>query len=327
MRVKISFVSALLALLFLAVLSLHFGAVTIPWREIWSSFWQNDSTFSFILTQNRLPRIVVAILAGSGLAVAGVLLQNVVRNPLASPDVIGVTKGAGLCAVIVLFLFPKSPYFVLPIAAIAGALLAFSLVVLLSKRMTIGPASFALVGVALGAVFQAGIQYMLIKFPTNINQALLWMSGSLWGRGWGEVLYLLPWMVVLLPIAWAQYAKMNVIQLGDESSVGLGINIKRQRLWLMLLSVSLTGISVSAVGAIGFIGLVAPHIARLLVGSRYQLLIPLAALIGADLLLLSDVIGRVIIIPREVPVGIMSAIIGAPYFIYLLRRQRVRSMK
>lgn len=327
MRVKISFVSALIALLFLAVLSLHFGAVTIPWREIWSSFWQSDSTFSFILTQNRLPRIVVAILAGSGLAVAGVLLQNVVRNPLASPDVIGVTKGAGLCAVIVLFLFPKAPYFVLPIAAIVGALLAFSLIVLLSKRMTIGPASFALIGVALGAVFQAGIQYMLIKFPTNINQALLWMSGSLWGRGWGEALYLLPWIVVLLPIAWAQYAKMNVIQLGDESSVGLGINIKRQRLWLMLLSVSLTGISVSAVGAIGFIGLVAPHIARLLVGSRYQLLIPLAALIGADLLLLSDVIGRVIIIPREVPVGIMSAIIGAPYFIYLLRRQRVRSMK
>jgi iron complex transport system permease protein len=191
--------------------------------------------------------------------------------------------------------------------------------------MTLTPASFALVGIAIGALFQAGIQYLLVKNPSDINMALLWMSGSLWGRGWDEALMLLPWVIVLLPVAWWNFSKLNVFQLGDEWSIALGLNIVRERLWLLLLAVSLTAISVAAVGAIGFIGLIAPHTARLLVGGRHQWLIPLAALIGADIMLLGDCIGRVLIIPREVSVGIMTATIGAPYFVYLLRRARVRN--
>jgi iron complex transport system permease protein len=129
---------------------------------------------------------------------------------------------------------------------------------------------------------------------------------------------------VLLPVAWLQFPKLNVFQLGDESGASLGLNLTRQRFWLLLLAVALAGISVSAVGAIGFIGLIAPHIARGIVGSRNQWLIPLASLIGADLMLLGDCLGRIVIVPREVPVGIMTAVIGAPYFIYLLRRERRR---
>lgn len=312
-------------LIVLAVLSVRVGAVSVPFQELWESLVTKDGSFSFIVREYRMPRIVVGILAGFGLAVAGVILQSIIRNPLASPDVIGITKGAGFAATLVIFVFSGAPSYALPIAAFAGALFAFLLLLLLSRRMTLTPASFALVGIAIGAVFQAGIQYLLVKNPSDINMALLWMSGSLWGRSWDEAFMLLPWIIVLLPVAWWNFAKLNVFQLGDEWSVALGLNLVRERLWLLLLAVALTAISVAAVGAIGFIGLIAPHTARLLVGGRHQWLIPLAALIGADMMLLGDCLGRVLIIPREVSVGIMTAIIGAPYFVYLLRRARVRS--
>lgn len=313
------FSSALLIAFFL--LSLSVGAVSIPIQDLWLSLLQTDTPFTFIIWEYRLPRAVISILAGFGLAVAGVILQSLVRNPLASPDVIGLTKGAGFFAALVIFLFPSAPKYVLPISALMGAFLVFLLLLLLSKRLTLSPASFALVGIALGAIFQSGIQYLLVKYPTDINMALLWMSGSLWGRGWSEVLSLLPWIIILLPVAWGQYPKLNIFQLGDEYSQSLGLDLIRQRFWLLLLSVTLAGVSVAAVGSIGFIGLIAPHIARQLVGGRHQLLIPLAALIGANLMLLGDSIGRMLIIPREVPVGVMTAIIGAPYFIFLLRKE------
>jgi ABC-type Fe3+-siderophore transport system permease subunit len=309
-------------LIILSVLSVRLGAVSVPFHDLWSSLVTKEGSFSFIVREYRLPRIIVGILAGFGLAVAGVILQSIIRNPLASPDVIGITKGAGFAATLVIFAFPGAPSYAIPAAAFVGALLAFFLLILLSRRMTLTPASFALVGIAIGAIFQAGIQYLLVKNPSDINMALLWLSGSLWGRGWDEVLMLLPWIIVLLPIAWWNFAKLNVFQLGDEWSVSLGLNIVRERLLLLLLAVALTAISVAAVGAIGFIGLIAPHIARLLVGGRHQWRIPLAALIGADIMLLGDCLGRILIIPREVSVGIMTAIIGAPYFIYLLRRAR-----
>jgi iron complex transport system permease protein len=325
LRKSMPLIIAFVILIILSVLSVRVGAVSVPFHELWESLTTKDGSFSFIVREYRLPRIAVGILAGFGLAVAGVILQSIIRNPLASPDVIGITKGAGFAATLVIFVFPGAPTYALPAAAFVGALLAFTLLLLLSRRLTLAPASFALVGIAIGAIFQAGIQYLLVKNPSDINMALLWMSGSLWGRSWDHVLMLLPWIVVLLPIVWWNFAKLNVFQLGDEGSAALGLRLARERLWLLLLAVALTAISVAAVGAIGFIGLIAPHTARLLVGGRHQWLIPLAALIGADMMLLGDCIGRVIIIPREVSVGIMTAIIGAPYFVYLLRRARVRS--
>ncbi|MZQ82598.1 iron chelate uptake ABC transporter family permease subunit [Paenibacillus sp. 5J-6] len=309
----------------LTALYVHVGAVRIPFGEVWSGLTDAQSQSYFIVHQVRLPRVLVAILAGFGLAVGGVILQGLVRNPLASPDVVGITKGAGFMAAAVIFLFPKSPSYVLPIAAFTGAFLAFLLLLLLSRRLTLSPSTLALVGVAIGTVFQAGIQYLIVRHPSDINMALLWLSGSLWSRSWHDVYTLLPWIAVLLPIVWANSAKLNVFLLGDDITASLGLNIAKQRFLLLLLAVALAGISVSAVGAIGFIGLIAPHIARRLVGSRHQWLIPLAAVIGADLMLLGDLLGRIIILPREVPVGIMTAVIGAPYFIYLLRKERLRN--
>ncbi|MDQ0918781.1 ABC-type Fe3+-siderophore transport system permease subunit [Paenibacillus sp. V4I5] len=319
-----SLMSACAIMIVLAIIYAHVGAVRIPLGDVWAGFMDEKSPSYFIVHQVRLPRILVAILAGFGLAVGGVILQSLVRNPLASPDVIGITKGAGFMAAAVIFLFPKSPSYFLPIAAFVGAFSAFLLLLLISRRLTLPPASLALVGVAIGTVFQAGTQYLIIRHPSDINMALLWLSGSLWSRSWHDVYTLLPWIAGLLPIVWANSAKLNIFQLGDDITTSLGLNIAKQRFWLLLLAVALAGISVSAVGAIGFIGLIAPHIARSIVGARHQWLIPLAALIGADLMLLGDLLGRIIILPREVPVGIMTAVIGAPYFIYLLRRERLR---
>lgn len=293
-------------------------------RDISSALMDTHSRFHFIVYEVRLPRTLVGLLAGMGLAVAGAILQSLIRNPLASPDVIGISKGAGFAAAAVIFLFPQSPAYFLPLAAFGGAVGTFLILLLLSRRLTLAPAALALVGVAMGAILMAATQYLIVTHPTNVNTALLWMSGSLWGRSWREAISLLPWIIVLLPLAWGSYQKLNVYQLGDETITSLGVHMTRQRLLLLLLAVTLAGISVSAVGAIGFIGLMAPHMARRFVGSHNQWLIPLAALLGANLMLLGDILGRMLIVPREIPVGIMTALVGAPYFVYLLRRERSR---
>ncbi|UQQ35230.1 FecCD family ABC transporter permease [Paenibacillus polymyxa] len=317
-------VAALLLLLLLGIVSVSVGALSIPLHDVSSALLDTHSRFHFIVYEVRLPRTLVGLLAGMGLAVAGAILQCLFRNPLASPDVIGISKGAGFAAAAVIFLFPQSPAYILPLAAFGGAVGTFLILLLLSRRLTLAPAALALVGVAMGAVLMAATQYLIVTHPTNVNTALLWMSGSLWGRSWREVISLLPWIIVLLPLAWGSYQKLNVYQLGDETITSLGVHMTRQRLLLLLLAVTLAGISVSAVGAIGFIGLMAPHMARRFVGSHNQWLIPLAALLGANLMLMGDILGRMLIVPREIPVGIMTALVGAPYFVYLLRRERSR---
>ncbi|MBY0022041.1 iron ABC transporter permease [Paenibacillus polymyxa] len=316
--------AALLLLLLLGIVSVSVGALPIPLRDVSSALMDTHSRFHFIVYEVRLPRTLVGLLAGMGLAVAGAILQSLIRNPLASPDVIGISKGAGFAAAAVIFLFPQSPAYILPLAAFGGAVGTFLILLLLSRRLTLAPAALALVGVAMGAVLMAATQYLIVTHPTNVNTALLWMSGSLWGRSWREVISLLPWIIVLLPLVWGSYQKLNVYQLGDETITSLGVHMTRQRLLLLLLAVTLAGISVSAVGAIGFIGLMAPHMARRFVGSHNQWLIPLAALLGANLMLLGDILGRMLIVPREIPVGIMTALVGAPYFVYLLRKERSR---
>ncbi|KAF6621438.1 iron ABC transporter permease [Paenibacillus sp. EKM102P] len=317
-------VAALLLLLLLGIVSVSVGALPIPLRDISSALLDTHSRFHFIVYEVRLPRTLVGLLAGMGLAVAGAILQSLIRNPLASPDVIGISKGAGFAAAAVIFLFPQSPAYILPLAAFGGAVGTFLILLLLSRRLTLAPAALALVGVAMGAVLMAATQYLIVTHPTNVNTALLWMSGSLWGRSWREVISLLPWIIVLLPLVWGSYRKLNIYQLGDETITSLGVHMTRQRLLLLLLAVTLAGISVSAVGAIGFIGLMAPHMARRFVGSHNQWLIPLAALLGANLMLLGDILGRMLIVPREIPIGIMTALVGAPYFVYLLRKERSR---
>lgn len=320
--IKIIIFLSILAIVF-AVLSISIGAIWIsPIDIILSLFGKSDGGNTFILKNYRLPRMILSILIGSGLAVAGGIFQGVLSNPMASLDVIGITKGAGLAAAFVLILFPKAPVKVIPISALAGAALITLFIYLFSLKKNGRPAVIALVGVALGAICNAAIQYLMVRNPISINVALIWLSGSLWGKSMVDVFLLLPWTIIFLPMAFLAASKLDVLGLGDEVASGLGENVKALRVLLLVLAVILTGSSVAISGTIGFIGLIAPHMARKLVGSKHKFLIPASAILGSILLLVSDSIGKGIFAPVEVPTGVVTAIIGAPYFLYLLIKSK-----
>jgi ferric citrate transport system permease protein len=186
------------------------------------------------------------------------------------------------------------------------------------------PNTIALVGIALGAICQAGIEYFMIKFPDDVNMTLLWLTGSLWARGWDQVYLLLP-CLILIPILIGLTSKLDILSLGDDLATGLGERSKFLRYILLGVSVVLIGVCVATVGSIGFIGLIAPHIARKIVGSKFKVLLPASALFGAILLLVADSLGRGLFPPLEIPAGIITAVIGAPYFLYLLRSERKKA--
>ncbi|WP_079480784.1 FecCD family ABC transporter permease [Halobacillus salinus] len=309
-----------------AFLSIGVGAVYIGPDVLFQYFIGADTANSgFIIENFRLPRIVMALLVGAGLGISGAILQGIIRNPLASPDVIGITKGAGLAAAAVILLYPSLPVIGLPIAAFTGAGLVTVALYLFAYKQGVKPATLALVGIALGSICQAGIQFLTVKYPLETNAALVWLTGSLWGKDWGDVWLLLPVIVVLVPITLLLTPKLDVLSLGDDVAEGLGEPVRRARILLLIVSVMLAGASVAVVGTLGFVGLVAPHIARQLVGNRHAYLIPASALVGMALLLLADGLGRGLLPPTEVPAGIFTAIIGAPYFLYLLRKLQTSS--
>lgn len=310
-----------LCLIITILISLGVGAVYISPREIFQQIIGSSSGSSFILTNYRIPRTLIAIVVGAALAVAGAILQGILKNPLASPDVIGVTKGAGLFAVFILIVCPTASMLLLPLSAFLGAAAIAVILMVFSYSQGAKPHTLALVGVALGAICQAGIQYFMIKFPDDVNTTLLWLTGSLWGRGWNELWMLIP-CVVLVPFIIIFASKLDILNLGDEIAVGLGERTKYVRYTLLSMAVILTGLSVAVVGSIGFIGLIAPHIGRRLVGSRSKFLLPVSAAVGALFLLIADSLGRGVMPPVEIPAGIVTAVIGAPYFLYLLRREQ-----
>jgi ferric citrate transport system permease protein len=315
----------IILMLVLSVVSLGVGAIYIPPFDIVQDLLGNDvSKHTFILNEYRLPRIIIAVIAGAGLAMAGAVLQGILRNPLASPDVIGVTKGAGLAAVIVIVLFPKSPIFILPISAFIGAAIVVALLMIFAYKKEAKPNTIALVGIALGTICQAGIEYFMIKFPDDVNSTLLWLAGSLWGRGWDEVFMLLP-CLLFASLLLILTSKMDILNLGDDMATSLGEKSKQLRYVLLSIAVILIGLCVAVIGSIGFIGLIAPHIARRVVGSHHKFLLPASALFGSILLLIADTLGRGLFPPIEIPAGIVTAVIGAPYFLYLLRRERKKS--
>ncbi|MGY4794765.1 FecCD family ABC transporter permease [Lysinibacillus fusiformis] len=315
----------LIIILILSIISLGLGAIYItPSEIIQNLIGEGTSSQKFILSNYRIPRIIIAIIVGSGLATAGAILQGILRNPLASPDVIGVTKGAGLAAVIIIVLFPASPIIYLPLAAFIGAAIIAVILMLFVYKKGAQPNTLALVGIALGAICQAGIEYFMIKFPDDVSATLLWLTGSLWARGWDQVYILLP-CLILIPLLIGLTSKLDILSLGDDIATGLGERSKFLRYILLGVSVVLIGVCVATVGSIGFIGLIAPHIARRIVGSKFKVLLPASALFGAILLLVADSLGRGLFPPIEIPAGIITAVIGAPYFLYLLRSERKKT--
>ena len=301
-------------------LSIRLGTYTLSFEEIWAAFQPDDKNY-FTLMEYRLPRAVLAILLGGALAISGVLVQSVVRNPLASPDILGINNAAGLVAVSVLMFLPNLAFYWMPIFAFLGGVLSF-VILWIVCGFNFRPIKMAIIGVALSALWTAISHYLMLTNPVEINTAMLWLTGSLWGRSWSYLNVVLPWLVVLLPLPFIFCRDLDTLGLGENKASTLGVTVNKVQISVLVLAVALSTTAVAICGPIAFLGLVAPHLARRLVGGRHRTLLPAALIIGALLLQLSDILARVIDPPTELPAGILTAIIGAPYFFYLLMRTK-----
>ena len=309
---------SLMVLLF--ELSIRLGTYTLSFEEIWAAFQPDDKNY-FTLMEYRLPRAVLAILLGGALAISGVLVQSVVRNPLASPDILGINNAAGLVAVSVLMFLPNLAFYWMPIFAFLGGVLSF-VILWIVCGFNFRPIKMAIIGVALSALWAAISHYLMLTNPVEINTAMLWLTGSLWGRSWSYLNVVLPWLIVLLPLPFIFCRDLDTLGLGENKASTLGVTVNKVQISVLVLAVALSTTAVAICGPIAFLGLVAPHLARRLVGGRHRTLLPAALIIGALLLQLSDILARVIDPPTELPAGILTAIIGAPYFFYLLMRTK-----
>ncbi|BBI31301.1 FecCD family ABC transporter permease [Cohnella abietis] len=318
-RFRLTILVCCLLLVIAIVLSLRLGAVNIPFAQLIEELTQRDG----IIYDYRLPRLIIAVCIGTNMAIAGAVLQGVTRNPLAAPDVIGITAGGGLATVILILAIPQFTQSMLPFFAFGGSICAGLLVFILAYQKGIKPNRLALCGVAVSSGLQAVITLFIVKYSPSASQALVWLKGSLYARTWDHVELLWPWTVVGTILALLSYRQLNVLLLSEDTILGLGSKINRVRLRLIIISVALAGSAVAAAGNIGFIGLVIPHLARLLVGSDFRLTLPTSALLGAVLVVFADTVGRIVMPPIEIPVGIITSLIGAPYFVYLLLKGRI----
>ncbi len=314
------YVGTLSLMVLLFGLSIRLGTYTLSFEEIWAAFQPDDKNY-FTLMEYRLPRAVLAILLGGALAISGVLVQSVVRNPLASPDILGINNAAGLVAVSVLMFLPNLAFYWMPIFAFLGGVLSF-VILWIVCGFNFRPIKMAIIGVALSALWAAISHYLMLTNPVEINTAMLWLTGSLWGRSWSYLNVVLPWLVVLLPLPFIFCRDLDTLGLGENKASTLGVTVNKVQISVLVLAVALSTTAVAICGPIAFLGLVAPHLARRLVGGRHRTLLPAALIIGALLLQLSDILARVIAPPTELPAGILTAIIGAPYFFYLLMRTK-----
>ncbi|WP_083205049.1 iron ABC transporter permease [Bacillus sp. FJAT-27264] len=316
------FMSVLLIVIILVSLSL--GGTKIPIGDLLSSLAQRGDDSYSVLLNLRLPRTLVAAAGGIALAISGVMIQSAVRNPLADASIIGVTSGAGFGALIVLFAWPAMTVIALPIAAMAGGALAAAFVFFLAWRRGLNPSVLILLGIAISAIASAGIQVMIVKASIWSGNSLIWITGSTYGRGWNQFYSLLIFLLVLVPIAYYLGRKIDLLAFGDESSVGLGLPVRGTRLWAMIIGVLLAAGAVASVGTIGFLGLIAPHAVRMMIGHHTRRSIILSGLLGGLLLVIADTVGRTIMAPKEIPSGLIIMLIGAPYFLFLMYRSLVR---
>ncbi|WP_420886462.1 FecCD family ABC transporter permease [Bacillus sonorensis] len=311
------------------LLSLNRGEIRIaPLDTLKTLFGAGTPQDELVLFEFRLPRMILAMIIGAGIAAAGAVWQGISQNDLADPGILGINAGAGFAVVLFIFFLQgsidrleASMMFSLPIFAFIGACISVILIYLLAWKKGLNPVRLVLVGIGVNAAFGAAILMLQLKMdPNDFMQATVWLSGNIWNANWSFVWATLPWIAVLLPFILYKARYLNVLNLGDQIAAGLGTAVEKERRTLLLAAAALSGACVAAGGNITFLGLVAPHIARRLVGPKHQLLIPASALTGALLFLLADLIGRNLLAPSEIPVGLVISVLGAPYFIYLLMK-------
>ena len=314
-------------LLFLIfIISMNIGYIKLsPKDTLRTVFGGGTEEEKLILFNFRLPRIIISMLVGGGLALSGCIIQGLSRNPLADPGLLGINAGAGLMVILYVVFFGSQSFmsvFTLPFLAFLGASLAAILIYLLSYKRGSGfsPLNFILTGVAIQAGISALTTILVVKLDeTQFNFVATWQAGSIWGSNWKFVLALVPWLLILIPYVIYKRKVLDILNLGEETAKSLGVSVEKERKNLIMASVALAASCVSVSGNISFVGLLAPHLARKLVGPKHEILLPTCAFTGAILVSIADTIGRVILQPGEIPTGIVVAVIGTPYFIHLLR--------
>jgi iron complex transport system permease protein len=324
-RVPIILTIALLATISAMVINIGVGEYPIPAIDVLKTVFHlptGEEDYNFVVNTLRLPRMLVAALIGLSLGISGTIMQGLTRNPLADPEILGISAGAGLVVVSMIVIFRTLPSSLIPFGALLGASLNALLIYTLSWRNGDSPMRMILIGIGLAAISSAALN-MMITFGDidDVQSAMLWLAGSVYGKSWKDFWTLLPWVLVLVPLALFMARDLNLLNLGEDISRSLGINVPARRGFLLLIAVALAAATVSVAGSIGFVGLMAPHIARRLVGPDHVGVIPTAAAIGTLLVVVADLIGRTIVAPIEIPCGLVTAAIGAPFFVYLMLKQ------
>ncbi|MBK1810018.1 iron ABC transporter permease [Clostridium sp. YIM B02505] len=330
---RFKYISLILIILIIAsvILSLNLGSFSMePLDVIKTLFGQGSKKEELVLFTLRLPRIVIAILVAIGLSTSGVILQGVTKNDLADSGILGIGSGAALAVVVYIYFTSGNTYatlsdltiYTMPLIALLGGFVSSALIYSLAWKKGINPSRLILIGIGINSAFSAALIIFQLKFTTQeFNRVMIWISGSIWGSNWKYVMAVTPWIVVFLVLTLYKARYLDVINLGDELSTGLGVKVEKERRKLLVFAVALAGAATAVSGTISFLGLIAPHIGRRLVGPKHKVLIPTSALISIFLFLVSDMVAKNLLAPVEIPVGIVISILGVPYFVYLMLKQ------
>ena len=318
-RTAISFgvMAALLLILFFA--SANIGSLKVTFGQLFRGLFVEYDKDVATIYDLRFPRIFISMLAGAGVAVSGVLFQAVLKNPLADPGVIGISSGAGFAAVLITA-FAPGLYFFTPLAAFAGGVAAFLMVYLLSWKGGLSPLRIILTGVAVNALFTGLSSAFNSMSGGNMSGVASIVEGNITQKTWDDVTTLLPYILVGLFLACLFIGECNLLSLEDKTARSLGLNVNQTRIVISMVAVLLASISTAIAGAVSFLGLIVPHIGRILVGSDHKKLIPFSVLAGAFTFLLADTVGRTIAAPYEISAAVIMSVVGGPFFILLLRR-------
>lgn len=321
MNKKLAFLVLTLLLIASLVFAVCVGSVNVTFQNILDAFGGRAGGTAGIIRDIRLPRIAMAVLVGAGLSVSGVLLQGVMRNPLADPGITGISSGASVVVMILMLYFPAATAS-LPVFGFLGGVLACLLIYSLAWKKGLSAIRIVLAGVAVNSMLGGVTSMISILNSESLSGVLTWLNGSLSKKSWDQVRMMAVYMAVGLALAFVLARSCDILALGDKNTKSLGYSPNLLRILISAVAVFLAGTTTSYVGVIGFIGLVIPHISRMLMGSAHKVLIPFSGICGAVVLLLADTIGRTVAAPYEIPVGVITTVLGGPFFLYLLRKDR-----
>lgn len=309
--------------------SITSGEYNIPVERFFKTLiGQGDAIDELILLDFRLPRMMITILAGAALSISGAIVQSVTKNPIAEPGILGINAGGGFAIALFIAIGKINAdnfVYVLPLISILGGITAALIIFIFSfnKNEGVTPASMVLIGVGLQTALYGGSITIMSKFDDKQSDFIAaWFAGNIWGDEWPFVIAFLPWVLIIIPYLLFKSNILNIIHTGDNIARGLGVRLSRERLILFFIAVMLSSAAVAVASSISFIGLMGPHIAKRIVGPRHQLFLPIAILVGACLLVIADTIGKIVLQPGGVPAGIVVAIIGSPYFLYLMYKTK-----